>query len=62
MGSGGAPQSYARIEEELDKMIEENFTLQEEERKLMTAVKKLQKKKQESIASATTKVRTLSKK
>ncbi len=55
------PTSYARIEDELDHMIDENFNLQEEERKLMTAVKKLQKKKQESIAGASAKVKKLTK-
>jgi hypothetical protein len=30
----------------LDQLIEENFNLQEEERKLMSMVKKLQQKKQ----------------
>jgi hypothetical protein len=37
------------LEEDLDTMIEENFNLQEEERKLMTQVKKLQGKMSTTI-------------
>lgn len=43
LGSGG--QVYNRIDVELDQLIEENFSLQEEERKLTKAVKKIQHKK-----------------
>lgn len=44
--------SYQKMDEDLDQLIEENFNLQEEERKIMQQVKKLQKKKQESIMQA----------
>lgn len=53
-GAGG------RAEEELDKVMEENFLLQEEERKLMDQVRKLQKNKQKALAGASSKVKVLS--
>lgn len=59
--TGGGPSSSHKIEEELDHMIEENFILQEEERKLMEGVRKLQKKKQQSLAGASAKVKKLTK-
>lgn len=42
-------------------MIDENFELQEEERKLMMAVKKLQKKKQAALSGASSHVKKLTK-
>lgn len=59
--TGGVPSSSHKIEEELDHMIEENFVLQEEERKLMEGVRKLQKKKQQNLAGASAKVKKLTK-
>ena len=59
--TGGGPSSSHKIEEELDHMIEENFVLQEEERKLMEGVRKLQKKKQQNLAGASAKVKKLTK-
>ena len=40
------------MDEELDHLIEENFNLQEEERKLTNQVKKLQKRKQDNLIQA----------
>lgn len=40
--------------------MDENFQLQEEERKLMEQVRKLQKSKQKAIAGASSKVKVLS--
>ena len=57
MGAGG--KVYDRIDEELDRMVEENVRLQDEERKYMTAVKKLQAKKQNLFGSS--KVKKLTK-
>jgi len=50
----------AKFEDELDKVIEENFVLQEEERRLMEGVKKLQKKKQKNLEGMSSKVKVLS--
>ena len=46
-GGGG----FGNIDEQLDNMIDENFRLQEEERGLMTAVKKLQANRQATAGS-----------
>ena len=46
-GIPGGSVHNTRFDEELDQMIEENFNLQDEERRLTQQVKKLQKKKQE---------------
>ena len=35
-------KSHTKLDEDLDELIEQNFNLQEEERKLMSQVKKLQ--------------------
>lgn len=51
----------ANIDAQLDAMIEENFNLQEEERALLTAVKKLQSKKQQQLSGASAKVKKLTK-
>jgi regulator of replication initiation timing len=53
-------KSQTRLDEDLDQIIEENFNLQEEERKLMSQVKKLQAKKQQSINVTTEQVKKLS--
>jgi hypothetical protein len=42
-------KSQKKLDENLDELIEQNFNLQEEERKLVSQVKKLQKEKQKSI-------------
>lgn len=44
--------SYQKMDEDLDHLIEENFNLQEEERKITKEVKKLQKRKQETLMQA----------
>ena len=54
--SGGGS---GKFEEDLDKVIEENFLLQEEERRLMEGVRKLQKKKQKTLAGMSSKVKVL---
>lgn len=54
-------KAYARVDEEIDQLIDENFALQEEERKLMAAVKKLQHKKQAGLSFASSKVKKLTK-
>ncbi len=59
-GAKGA-KSYARVDEEIDSLIDENFALQEEERRLMAAVKKLQHKKQAGLSFASSKVKKLTK-
>lgn len=48
LGAGGS--IYAKIDDELDRMIEENLRLQDDEHHLMTKVKKLQKKKKAMLA------------
>lgn len=53
-------KSHTRLDEDLDVLIEENFTLQEEERRLMTQVKKLQQKKMHSITVTQEQVKKLS--
>ena len=53
--------NLANVDEMLDGMIDENFKLQEEERQLMTAVKKLQLKKHAGFSGASAKVKKLTK-
>ena len=53
--------NLANVDEMLDEMIDENFKLQEEERQLMTAVKKLQLKKHAGLSGASAKVKKLTK-
>ena len=56
---GGGGQVYAKIDEELDRMVEENMALQEEERQLMSTVKKLQHKKKDRLAETSSKIKKL---
>ena len=49
----------ARIDEDLDKMIDKNFELQEEERQLRKEIKKLQGKKQGQLTGMSNTVRKL---
>lgn len=58
MALGG--KSHSKLDENLDVLIEENFNLQEEERKLMSQVKKLQQKKMHSINVTQEQVKKLS--
>ena len=53
-------KSQKKLDENLDELIEQNFNLQEEERKLVSQVKKLQKEKQKSIFVTQDQVKKLS--
>ena len=53
-------KSHKKLDENLDELIEQNFNLQEEERKLMSMVKKLQKEKKKSIFVTQDQVKKLS--
>lgn len=55
----GGGKSHSRLDEDLDVLIEENFNLQEEERKLVVQVKKLQQKKVQSITVTQEQVKKL---
>ncbi|CDW86689.1 protein fantom [Stylonychia lemnae] len=54
LGAGG--QLYNKIDEDLDKMIEDNLRLQDEEQDLTRKVKKLQKLRQTHISSTNTEI------
>ena len=51
MGAGGS--LYARIDDELDVLIDENVRLQDEEAKLMTKVRTVQAKRKQMLGTAT---------
>ena len=51
--------AYARIDVDLDYMIEENIKMQEEEQELMIKVRKLQKKKQKTMIEGSAQVKKL---
>ena len=61
IGSKSGRQLFNHMSEKIDKVIEDNFTLQQRERELMKEVKKMQKKRKEYLGESTQHVKKLTK-